>query len=223
MVRRADTDDTYEPYRETVAHFLMNEPLRLGDVVFRDTDGLLKVERNSAEEVFDGSTATTLIADNRTYYIPTTLSMETTTDNFSVSDIHCSHYKSVAYQDMYDDKVAYGICRRVNGASQIVIRNKDCSTINEFKALLSANPITVKYPLATPTIEVLDTESQIALNSLETFDGATYIEVDSKIPHTGIKGEYGANQLVAYTLKTLNNDDSIMAKLNELSVALVSL
>ena len=71
----------------------------------------------------------------------------------------------------------------------------------KLKSLYDAgNPVYVVYELAEETTEDLPIADQIALNSLATYDGITYLEFDSEIEPT-FKGEYGTSKVGGYTLE----------------------
>lgn len=198
---------------ETVATVLLNEPLRKGDFLFKE-NGFWKVERNSVEVVFDGS-------DDEAWGVETNSSGNV---NFYILMsnaigrhlVLCSHFPSVNFigniQNVYISATKY-----LNIVSLL-----EFTTITEWKTWLQSNPITVKYKLATPTIEMLNTASQIALNSLETFDTVTYINVDSRTQPSEIKSEYGTSIVGARTLKNELRNDTLEIKYNELAVALVA-
>ena len=76
-------------------------------------------------------------------------------------------------------------------------RNTNCASLEEFKTWLDENEVYLEYELATPTTETLDTATQIALNSLETYNGVTYINVDSRTLPSEVKGEYGTSKVGA--------------------------
>ena len=122
----------------------------------------------------------------------------------------CEYYKPIILADRVNNyNTIY------SGTDIICVNTLECATVDEWKALLSSRPITVEYELATPTVETLDTTSQIALNSLETFDGVTYINVDSRTLPSEIKGEYGTSKVGAGVLKALNANDTQEIKAKE--------
>ncbi len=222
MIRSTSvTDDTYEPYQETVAYFLTEKPMMDDSVLFRE-DGLFKVEHGGTEIVFDGSADEGWYLESEGGRMVTIVYddyIKRTVGNSIVPNALCSHYGVFSANDTFQ-KVT-GISYGTVGAIQVY--DPRFTTLAEWLVNLTNNPIILKCELATPTIEVLDTASQIALNSLETFDTVTYIEVDSRVKPSGIKGEYGTSQVGAYTLKSLNNTETNAIRLNELAVAMVSL
>ena len=87
-------------------------------------------------------------------------------------------------------------------------------TLDDFKAYLveryeSGNPAYFIYRIAEEVKEDLPLSDQIALNSLSTFDGITYLEFDSEI-EPAFECEYGTSKHGGYTLASLltarNND-----------------
>lgn len=225
MLRLASVKDaTYEPYTESTATILLDEPLRDEDLIV-NVDGVWQVERHSAEVVFDGSD------DERwevsTAYENTYQNLDYGTyagNNVILQSQLCSHYS--LYNGNSMDDMTDGTCRLT---TVFYFKNTSVSTLEEWKALLQSNPITVQYKLATPTYEILDTASQIALNSLKTFDTVTHITVDSVTQPAELEVEFGKSKVGAYTLKSLNDNDidrieraEMKAQLNELATALVA-
>jgi hypothetical protein len=50
-------------------------------------------------------------------------------------------------------------------------------------------------------------QSQINLNAIETFDGVTYLECDSRVKHFGIEGIFGTSNVAASSLRNENAND----------------
>lgn len=65
---------------------------------------------------------------------------------------------------------------------------------------LETNEVYFVYELAEPTTEPLPIVDQIALNSLLTYYGVTYVEFDSEIQPT-LEAEYGTSKVGGYTLE----------------------
>lgn len=80
---------------------------------------------------------------------------------------------------------------------------------NSFISYLENNDVYFVYGLAEETTEEIPLADQIALNSLQTFDGITYLEFDSEIKPIH-ECEYGTTKNGGYTLESLltarNND-----------------
>lgn len=202
MIRKADvTDDTYEPYKETIAWYYANEPTRLGDYMFKDSDGLFKLEHTFTNAVRDGSDDETFVHVNTKngfglFSIELPNGVVMTEVEQLMSDT--LQTKSVAYWNKPTEECCCVGLSTVNGRIGMVLA---ITSQDEFKTWLAEKKPIFQYKLATPTIEVLDTQSQINLNSIETFDGVTYLEVDSRIPPLGIEGEYGTSQVVSELIR----------------------
>lgn len=225
-------DEEYEPYRERISAIFTDGPIRSSDVVFKDDESRLwTVERNVAEEVFDGS-------DDEKIY------KNTTNDSNDYLYFIEPFAKKKKYSNGLCDKLTYkgvselmqlgGVGFNTNSEyTAIYVNLSDYMSENTRSALktaLSENPITIQYKLATPTYEVLNTASQLALNALETFNGVTYIEIDSRVQPESVEWEYGTSCVSARCIKNeLRHDtqdiliEAQNARLDELATALVAL
>ncbi len=188
---------------QKVATVLLNEPLRDTDVMSRT-----EVARKRASVVFDGSE--TWYMGNGYFYIKVENGAYT-------KDVLSTHYKN----DNSLSTTNHGNIW-INTASQLIVVDTRFTSVGDFKAWLVENNVTVEYELAEPIIEELDNESKIALNSLETFDTVTYINVDSRVKPSEIVSEYGTSKVGAITLKNELKNDTLEIKYNELAVALLS-
>lgn len=193
---------------QKVVTVLLNEPLRDTDVMSNK-----EIVRNRIKFVYDGSSD----------------------EYWQSSSVLVGRYIIATNKPIKVGAFVNGLCSQailgsettevnrsyITATAQFVI-NTNFSTLDEWKAHLQANPLEVECELATPTIEELDTDSQIALNSLETFNGVTYINVDSRVKPSEIKGEYGTSKVGARTIKNELRNDTLEIKYNELAVALVA-
>jgi hypothetical protein len=205
VVQIVTTDDNGN---ERIATIFLDEPLREGDRLVK-VDGVWNVERNIAEIVFDGSD------DEPIYY-------DTANKMFNSPIYGKLRKKGKCWCDRYTTYLFDITLWYVNGKLTI---NSNCylclkdtdnfDSVETIKEYFAEKPITVQYELATPTYTPLDTQSQLALNGLETFKDMTYLEVDSKIKPSGIEVEYGTSQVGAYTLKSLLNTESNALKIED--------
>jgi hypothetical protein len=225
----------FEEYQETSAYVLTSEPPRLGDVLYKE-NGLWKCKHRTAELIFDGVNTLFTGADawktngiNLAYVI-----LEHNREwNIGFSNIGISH-------NITEHLVTEGVLIQTRNASisvciadeiSGVVSTDSTTTIrNKINNWCKDNPVHIIYELATPTIEILDTESQIALNGLETFEGVTHVVFDSRVQPLEFEAEVGLSKDTAYTLKCMNDNDTdrveraeLKAQLNELSVALVAM
>ena len=173
-------------------NLLLDEPLRsVGDVkdrLFRDSDGLWKVERNVRELVLDGSN--TYTSSSPDYNSAYSTNRFITTDNvrgYATSNVeinsHAPHVDSVwRAHDSYGTSVnANQLHLRIPNSILGVIET-DTYEQRHAKYLayirseyLSETPITWLFQLATPSIETLSQPLQDKLNNLRSFEDSNYI------------------------------------------------
>lgn len=188
----------YEPYKETVATVLLDAPLCETDVMSRT-----EVARKRVYLVYDGSDdekwqSSSSVAGR--YLISTNGLAKPASLGW------CSQAKSTSETTVVN-------CYYITASSQIAI-NTNFSTLDEWKAHLQESPIEFVCELVTPTTETLDTDSQIALNSLETFDTVTYINVDSRVQPSEMSVDYYLNTEEGKRLAKENaNTESELSKL----------
>lgn len=87
----------------------------------------------------------------------------------------------------------------INVGNQIVF-DTEFDTFDEWMNFINTNDVKVVYQIETPTTEAIPIADQIGLNSLQTYDGITYLEFDSEIEPT-FKGEYGTSKVGGYALE----------------------
>lgn len=218
QVEQGTVATDYEPYQETVAYFLTEKPLMADSVLFHE-NGLFKVEHDMKEVVFNGTESGWQFENNAN---ASTIFIYLNDCDYT-GEIMCSHFtqcasNGVAVADRVNHFILYS-----NKAFQIYLPSGTFTDLASAKEWLANNPITVQYTLAEPTIEVLDTESQLALHGLKTFDNVTYLEVDSRVKPRGIEVEYGTRRSGAYALKSLLNSETNAIRLDELTTALLAL
>lgn len=207
----------YAPPKETSAYILTNEPPRLGDIFYKE-NGLWKLEHNSIEEVYDGRAAWGLAEGNnyqsRRFYMPiSNIPMDSLLlcSSFTVgkmSDVRVGVDFAIYSQDKY-------IC--INDI------NSYWATADDFNAYLAEKHMTILRKANEPTIETLDAESQIALNSLETFEGVTYVEFDTRIQPKSFKAKVGTTDEAALALENSLRHDSQDVQIKELTAAMLAL
>ena len=202
MIRKADiTDSTYEPYQEQITTIYTNEPIRKGDVL-EYVDGQWRVERNVAETVFDGR-ETILIANANQYYID----LDTNAYSNSFQPCYCSHF--IASRKGAYNAVANNLTSVASTRIWIYSTSFKTNTdLNAYFAEQYANgtPVIVQHELATPTYEILDETSQLALNNLKSFNDITYINIDSRVKPLSIKTQYATNDT---SVLALNNSSEL--------------
>lgn len=190
MIEEGAEATPYEPYTESVITF--SQPIELYGL--EDVQDILnkQIGRKYEEVVFDGS-------DDEAWNGSSTIGRYYM-NNFGCKGygiLMCSYAKGV--QNGNEELNTCYIHAASNGR---FIINTEIPTLAEWKAHLQANPMTVVYELAEETTEELPIADQIALNSLHTFDGITYIEFISDVQPT-FKAEYGTSRVGGYTLEAL--------------------
>jgi hypothetical protein len=186
MIRESTIEDgTYEPYFESA--ITLSQPIELngnGDLQDVIEDG--KIKRRFGKIIYNGSenwtrevTALGFVRFYRGILGSLNLSYR--------SEIFTTHFR-------------YSKGGQTDGSGVYVFHQAkihlyaDFDTVEEFKAWLAANNVTVIYPLAEETIEELPLADQIALNSLQTFNGVTYVEFDCEVLPI-LKAKYGTTEV----------------------------
>ena len=200
MLRYAEiTDDTFQPFCESVVTptgFKLNAIGNVKDRLFKK-DGLWQIERKIGE--VDLSTlAWGRSSDDKSWY------------NTELRATGIFKYNDVTW--MCDNWLAHVWTGQFNG----------CIVCDGSKIVYCITEDSVNKPTGTliyvlmddkVTYEVLPLADQVALNSLLTFDGVTYLDIESVLePQFTL--EYGTSKIGGYTLQSLNTAESNTARLN---------
>lgn len=210
----------------------LSSPIKLNGVgtaqdKFVRKDGVLKIERNFVEVVFDGSDdeAWTVGSTNteELYRLSIPIAdIKKNTDADTIPNILSTHFRAVTPRNTYTN--VEGISVSTSGILLIYSSAYNTSDVSLWKANLAENPITVQYEAAQPTYEDLPTADQIALNSLVSYDGITYLYCDSEVQSTWDL-EYGTSRVGGYTLEAWNTamSEKILneARYNEIVAAML--
>lgn len=160
-------------------NLLLDEPLRsvggVKDRLFRDSDGVWKIERNIGVSILNGSETwgeygTTEFKGNNNVYTISGLLWSKLGYQTSITS-HLAN-KNGIWADGNTDYYSY--------SDHSTVRTKyfrlplDVS-LSDWKNWLSENPVTFQGQLATPTIETLDQELQDKLNNLRSFEDSNYV------------------------------------------------
>ncbi|WP_423738795.1 DUF2479 domain-containing protein [Clostridium perfringens] len=186
---------SYQESQQDKKDILIKEPLRENDVLYED-NGQVKVYRDVKQYTFTGDES----------WIKSDLS-----DN-SYSIFYINGYKpkgkiicnNFSYIDLERDKKE-GICIIGDGSLRICINNNKLSsnTVEGFKTWLKANPTTIVYQLATPTVEVVENCVDI---DLDTFGEKTYFNILNSLPGTlDFKVPSNIASIVQNTAREVNN------------------
>lgn len=171
--------DKFEPYRSASASITLTELLRgIGD--YRDRimcrDGVWGIERWCQADIFDGSADEAWIMYSQEirdrYYIIIKNAVHTET-----SSVLCD--KAVGKQSGKGN--AYTELNTIWLQSTPEYRrlylNFAADDVEKLREELQMNPLTVIYPLESPTWEPFDDATQQALNALTTYSGTTHLTI----------------------------------------------
>ena len=211
----------YTPHGHTVAYFLTQYPMIGGSligkensVVFKDNDGLWKfksetgIRRYSTSEIVEVSNT---YSNVKYFSIPKPTDF-VGYDSYWTYTLASNQYQNPPSDAEFDSTKCVGAIMSNAVKSLFWLGMPIGTTLADVQA---NGDIEIMYPLATPIIETLDTDSQIALNSLETFDGVTYVEFDTRVQPLEFEAEVGTSQVGAYTLKSLNNSENNAVKIED--------
>lgn len=196
MLRKADVeDDTFEPYKES--SITLSQPIELygmGDL--QDVITPKEVNREFAEKIFNG-TETWQSYNSAKHPHLFMLTVNQYADGIYQEHLLCSHF-------MYDSGDLLGGlngCRfkREKRSNIFYISSSLHTDVVSFKSWLAEQfenntPVTIAFKLAEPITEELPIADQIALNSLQTYDGITYLEFDAEVQPTFV-GRYGTSEV----------------------------
>ena len=197
-----DGDGTWKPYQRK--SITLSQPIELygmGDVQDVIDVERGKIVRNCGVKVFDGSSDERWNSGENACWTPM---LDRKLGSLALSV--CSRFRyvgnfenAITFREFSSEYGYFGY--GIVDTKMIYIKYQH-ENLNEFISFLTSNPITVVYELETPTETDLPTADQIALNSLQTYDGITYVEIDSEIKPT-FKAEYGTSKVGGYTLEGL--------------------
>lgn len=208
MVRKSNIpDETYEPYKEK--RIKLSAPITLNGIVDAIDDFTPDgVVRKIGRIVLDGSDDEYISYNADECRVVTAAISELAkkpTSNDEMSIMMCNSFIVKPYSIASNDKS--GIALSTSGTLSIF--GEDFASIDEWKSQLSQNPLVLLYELAEPITEPLPTEDQIALLSLLSYDGVTYLECDSAmLPAMEVK--YGASEVGALSIRNSNMIDVLV-------------
>ena len=168
----------------------LDEPLRsVGDVkdrIFRDSDGLWKVERNVGEVAFDGTENWGVWYSRDTSGMFGLLQRNLKepmlkTDGLIISNL----FPSMNVNTVDEEGITIGTAPRLRVRAfyervGTTPDSTDAQKINSFKQWLSniyteGVPLTIVYEVESPITETLDQELQDKLNNLHSFEDSNYV------------------------------------------------
>lgn len=212
MLRLAeDSDATWEPYKESVV--TLSQPIELDgyenvkDEIINE-NGIFKVVRKrgkhrltSAEKGTFGYVST---EGERRFHLKTSGDDWISSESNALGEL-CTH----AIFNNQTNVGNHGYFYLTPVYCIFTDNDHYWADLDAFKSWLDSNEVYIEYNLKTPIVEELPLADQIALNSIETFDGITCLEFDSEIKPE-FEGEYGTSKVGGIALEALlvarNND-----------------
>lgn len=198
----------YEPYTESKA--TLSAPITLNGISgvsdYIDVKRGVKVQKFGVV-VFDGSddedwSAGGTATNGLSRFIVTVPNIKRPLDAYYVPYVLCTHYIATNPNDNWYAKQGISV-----GASSDVIliydENFSASDVSLWKAHLQENPMTVVYELAEPIETPLSDADVESLESLKTFEGLTYVFLDSEINPKSISVLY---ELLQYRIDWTKTD-----------------
>lgn len=208
--------EDFEPYTEKVATIFLDEPLREGDRLVK-VYGV--INQNRKRGGVDLSTLTWTLVNDK-FWQANAKSDMLARGNKNVSNVIAEKYMVIEANYI----------SATSGTNKIALMNSTANEVKKATYIYCNNGSTtekpsglMEYELVEETFTPLDTQSQIALNGLETFKDMTYLEVDSKIKPSGIEVEYGVTRDAGYTLKSLLNSESNAIKIDHATKMLLAI
>ena len=202
QLEEGDVATEYQRFQESSA--ILSQPIDLyGKDGVQDIFNPQKIGRKYKKVVFDGSGYTVNVGEyggGKRFRIISILKDKPISQSGAFLNLICTHFmvNGVVLTENNIDNCCCGYSKDEN----LYIRADHFTTVEVFNAFFAQNPMTVVYELTEETTEALPIADQIALNSLPTYDGTTYVVFDSEVKPT-LKAEYGTSKVGGYTLEGL--------------------
>ncbi|SQI03865.1 BppU family phage baseplate upper protein [Clostridium perfringens] len=179
MLTEGTKDYNFESYQSFKKDILIKEPLRESDIMYED-NGKVKVYRPTKQYTFTGNETSiikwaTVKDENFIGFCITNDDIPNLTSKRSL--VVCNNFPSVdgviTKRNMYIAANSVNIC-----IEKSALATPD---IEGFRAWLKANPTTIVYQLATPTVEIVENCVDI---DLDTYQEKTYFNILNSLPGT---------------------------------------
>lgn len=193
-------DSKWKPYQSH--EVALSEPITLyGNDTARDILTTKQIRRKYKEVVFDGSGYTVDVKEfsgSKRFCISSILKGKIIETSGAFLNLACTHF--VVDAAILAENNIDNVCCGYSKDEHLYVRADQFASVTEFNTFFAQNPMTVVYELAEEEVTDLPLTDQIALQSIPTYDGTTYIEWDCEIPPT-FRGEYGTSKVGGYTLE----------------------
>ena len=181
QIEKGNTVTTYEPYKSTTYLYTLDNPLRsIGDTkdLLYIKNGILYVERKIGSIVLDGTQGTFSMPSTNRFNIDNAFIdyLKSTNKTTYSSNYYEALPQKTSNADFNSIVGDYGFDLTSASSYTIRFKNKDITSIADFKSWLSTHNTEVQYILAEPYTEAL---GQVDMPSI--YDGVTYIDIFSNI------------------------------------------
>ncbi|MDK0947723.1 BppU family phage baseplate upper protein [Clostridium perfringens] len=190
----------YEPYKEDKKDILIKEPLREGDYLYED-NGQVKIYRPTKQYTFTGDENFVFYRQDENLYGVYFNLEDAKKESHTVI---CNNFKTIT-EGISSEKEECVLVGAGTGSVYILInKNKLTSQdIAGFKSWLKANPTTIVYQLATPTVEIVENCVDI---DLDTYQEKTYFNILNSLQGTlDFKVPSNIGSVVQNMAKEVNN------------------
>ena len=180
MLEKGSTATTYEPYKENIYTYTLNEPLRaIGnykDKLYID-NGMLYVERKIGKIIYKGNNeenwAYSSNAERYSIHL-TDIALEDWSNTTPVI-VKSNYFNGSTWYKIYRETLDNVISSH-NITHQIIIKSTEFGSLENFKTWLSTHNTEVNYVLATSVNEEL---GEVTIPS--TYKGITYIDTTDEL------------------------------------------
>ena len=172
-----NSETNFEEHKEETFNLDIQQEMLKGDYFIKEEDAWKEVHLRSKRNIKDDITNATLSGTNNFIYVSKLLQntaklVQNTEDANVISNI--AQHES--YSNISAGNIDYGI--GISNVGSLIIRIKDCTTLEEYKDVLNDDSFYYYYYLATPT-KLACTEAQIEvlekLNKLRFYKGVNNI------------------------------------------------
>lgn len=204
QLEQGSTATSYVPHSEQNITFPLAQGQRLMEGDYLADDGVHHV---MADYIITGNEIWELFNNKCVRIVKNDVSGVASSE---VGNILCNQLKATSQANISDGMVDYGISTRTNTTKGICIRNKECTTLEDyitwFKNQYNANtPLKIQYELATEDIDPYTPEQQTAYNQIKS--ARTY----KPVTHIFSEDETPANVEIEYVVDINTIDDRITA------------
>lgn len=181
------------------------EPIELAkignyqDYIWND-DGTWKIHKEIGKVVFDGSETWYLFGNNSGFFLQVADALAPTSSISTDAKLVLSNnYTACLFNEIYGSTIDYGVSlyAATNPINRICFRNKDITTVADFKTWLTTHNTTVYYALAEPVDEEITNGTLLGeLNAIgELYSGQNNIWLT---PSAGAQGELALDYRLIY-------------------------